>query len=113
MSKVPSLSSYAECDDYLGGKESRPLAYKVRLDRDGADITVVHHTTAIVRYRPDGSVVLTGGGWRSATTKKHLNAYSGRTVWQSKFVWYVYDNQGEKVEFEDGIEFAADAACEA
>ena len=63
------LTSYDDCDNLLGGRDSRRLRYAVRLVRDGVDITVVHHSTPIIRYRPDGTIVLDCAGHRSRTTK--------------------------------------------
>ena len=100
------LSSYDDCVKRLGGRDSRALRYAVRLVRDGADITVVHHSTPIIRYRPDGSIVLDCRKYRSITTKANLNRYTGFYVWQKDFTWHISDSvEGEKV-FADGMTFA-------
>ena len=103
------LTSYDACDNRLGHRHKRKLRYAVWLVRDGADITVVHHTTPIIRYRPDGTVVLDCDGYRSMSTKANLNRYTGFSVWQKKGVWYVSDGvEGEAV-FADGVTFAGQA----
>jgi len=113
MTNVTSLGSFDDCVDCLDGRDGRVLRNNVRLVRDGADITVVHHATAIIRYRPDGTVVLDCNGYRSATTKANLNRYSPCSVYQEKRVWYVQevyggrqdgDDELDTQEFEDGME---------
>ena len=99
------LTSYDACDDRLDGRNKRKLRYSVWLVRDGADITIVHHTTPIIRYRPDGTVVLDCAGYRSTSTKANLNRYTGLSVWQKDFVWYTSDGVGNEVAFADGMTF--------
>ena len=104
--KCDSLNSYDDCDDRLDGGDKRKLRYSVWLVRDGADITVVHHHTPIIRYRPDGSIVLDCAGYRSVSTKANLNRYTDLSVWQKDFSWYISDGvEGEKA-FVDGMTFA-------
>jgi len=107
------LTSYDDCVRCLGGRDSLRLRYAVRLVRDGADITVVHHATPIIRYRPDGTVVLDCAGYRSATTKANLNRYTGFRVWQKKGVWYLSTGRCDPVEYFDGIEYAGRTPCAA
>jgi hypothetical protein len=99
------LTSYDACDDRLGSRDKRKLRYSVWLVRDGADITVVHHHTPIIRYRPDGTVVLDCAGYRSVSTKANLNRYTGLAVWQRDFVWWTSDGVGNEAEFADGMTF--------
>jgi len=100
------LTSYDDCIIRLDGRNRRKLRNNVWLERDGADVVVVHHVTPIIRYRPDGTVVLDCAGYRSATTKANLNRYTGFQVWQKKGVWYLSTGAGDPVEFFDGIEYA-------
>ncbi len=100
------LTSYDECVKRLGGKDSRKLRNNVYLRRDGADIVVVHHATPIIRYRPDGSIVLNCAGYRSPTTKANLNRYTYLSVCQKGFVWHISAGPNHSVVFSDGIEFA-------
>ena len=98
-------NTYDGFDGYLGRKDRRKLSHNVYAVRDGADITIVYHWTAIIRYRPDGRVVLNSGGFRTVTTKSNLNQYSDCSVWQSKHVWYVSFGDSGTSEFEDGVEY--------
>jgi len=104
------LTSYDACDDRLDGRDKRKLRYSVWLVRDGADITVVHHATPIIRYRPDGTIVLDCRGYRSTSTKANLNRYTGLHVWQKDFTWYVSDGIGDEEAFVDGLVFAGQAS---
>lgn len=67
------------------------------------------HETDVITKLPNGKVVLSSGGWRTATTKERINTYVRQflsdpnvTRWnflsQNKGVWYI----GES-EFYDGI----------
>lgn len=106
------LTSYDDCSNLLDGRDMRKLRYAVRLVRDGADITVVHHTTPIIRYRPDGTITLDCGGHRSSSTKANLNRYTGFHVWQKDFTWYICDGvEGEKI-FVNGMTFAGQPSRE-
>lgn len=82
------------------------------LERDGRDIVVVHHATPIIRYRPDGAIVLDCAGYRSTSTKANLNRYTGFSVWQKDFVWYVSDGIGNEEIFVDGLAFAGQPSRE-
>jgi hypothetical protein len=96
-------NTYDGFDGYLGRKSRRKLSHNVYAERDGADITIVFHWTAIITYHPDGTIVLNSGDYRTVTTKSNLNQYTDCTVWQEKHVWYAsYGNSG-KVLFEDGM----------
>jgi hypothetical protein len=110
------LTTYDACDNRLDGRDKRKLRYAVWLVRDGADITIVHHHTPIIRYRPDGTIVLDCNGHHSCTTKDNLNRYTDFAVWQKDFVWYISDGiEGDKA-FTDGMTFAGQpsrAVCEA
>jgi len=110
------LTSYDDCDNLLGGRDKRKLRYSVWLVRDGEDITIVHHATPIIRYRPDGAIVLDCAGYTSRSTKDNLNRYTGFSVWQDKRVWYISDDVEGKAVFADGMTFAGQpsrAVCEA
>ena len=97
-------------DAYLTGrcKQRRKLSHNVYAERDGADIVIIYHSTAIIRYRPDGTFVLNSGGWKTVTTKSNLNQYSDCNVWQDKRVWYASYGDSGKMEFEDDMEYAGE-----
>ncbi len=100
-------NTYDGFDAILTGrcKNRRKLSRNVYAERDGADITIVFHWTVIIRFRPDGTVELNSGGFRSVTTKLNMNQYSDCAVWQDKHVWYVSYGDSGKLEFEEGFEY--------
>lgn len=66
-------------------------------------IDVVYHSTAVVTIHPNGSYTLRSGGYKSATTKSRINAYSCARVWQHKHVWYVGQPGQVEWPFEEGM----------
>jgi len=53
------------------------------------------HATNIIVYYPDGTMVLSSGGWKTGTTKDRLNDYlpNGWQVIQRAKVWYLVNRQ--------------------
>ena len=80
------------------------LRYKTYLERCGEDFVVVHHYTNILRYKPDGTVVLRPEVW-SNTTKDRLNQYlrRGVRIFQRNWDWYLETDKDEAMDFYDGI----------
>ena len=66
-------------------------------------IGVRFHTTVIVTFSPNGTIVLNSGGWRTYTTRLRINKCLpfGR-IWQKAFVWY-YGFGTETWKFGDGM----------
>jgi len=108
--KFPGPNTYDGFDAYLGRKNRRPLSHNVYVVRDGVDIVVVYHWTNILTFRPDGTVMLNSGGFRTVTTKGNINQYSDCYVYQEKHVWYFSYGDADKKEFEDGMEYAGEPA---
>ena len=105
-------NTYDGYDKYLGRKNRRKLSHNVYVVRDSEDITIVFHWTAILRYSPDGWVVLNSGGYQTMTTKVNLNQYSDCSVWQDKHTWYASFGDSGKMEFIDGMKFKnVDSLC--
>lgn len=73
----------------------------------GAVITRLHRTDIVTRY-PDGTEVLTSGGWQTITTRDRINLASRFRLTQRKGVWYVGDGEGNEVPFRDGITLPRD-----
>jgi hypothetical protein len=72
------------------------------------DKTIRLHFTDIVIFRPDGSIVLDSGGWRTVTTKARMNDFLpyGIHVYQQDGFWYLsgfYGSSQWTVPFYDGI----------
>lgn len=78
--------------------------------RDNAGITrVTYHNTIVVSFG-NGRVTLDSGGWRTATTKTRMNQAArqfglGFTVVQVKGDWYVNTQDGQCLNFQDGMQF--------
>ena len=86
--------TYAEADQSLQGRnrESRKIANNTYLHREGEDIAIRLHNTDIVRFKPNGDIVLDSGGWLTVTTKQRMNEYLRRDmgeIWSERGVWYV------------------------
>ena len=112
------MTTYKEAEEYLGTKKDRPIEYATRVQRrDDGSIVIRQHSTDIVTYMKDGTIVLTSGGWKTPTTKDRLNRYSGIRLYQSKGVWYI-DEMDEKYNhktigvFADGMKILPDGTYE-
>ena len=55
------------------------LCYNTYLAKHHEDFVVMHHSTAIVTFHPDGSTTL-NGAWVSATTANRLHHYKPEIV---------------------------------
>jgi hypothetical protein len=93
---------YKSANDQLQGRnsQSRKLANNTYLQRRGDDIVVMLHVTDIVIFKPDGTIVLDSGGWRTPTTKERMNDHVSVRIYQAQGVWYVSKN-GKSVVFQD------------
>jgi hypothetical protein len=75
-----------------------------RFEQNGETVYRLH-STDVARKRPDGSVILNSGGWRTLTTRDRMNSVlpAGVSLYQSKGNWYL--KSGEKqVAYFDGIQ---------
>jgi hypothetical protein len=80
--------TYAEARSILdnAGKSAIPLCYETRLVQGmfggapGVTIAIQHHSTAIVVFRPDGSIRLDGRGWASRTTADRMHRFTPQNV---------------------------------
>jgi hypothetical protein len=59
-------------------EECKPLGARnkshANIRKDGDDIVVRLYRTDIVRYKPDGTIIVNQGGYECMTTRKYLNA---------------------------------------
>ena len=68
---------------------------------DGKIVYRLYDTDIITKK--DGKTILNSGGYKTVTTKRYINLYSGFYVYQKDYNWYI--KNGEKtIEFVDGIE---------
>ena len=85
---------------------NKAVATKV-FDLPTGETVVRYHATNVVVFNKD-KIVLNSGGWQTTTTKKRMNQASeafdlGYSVYQDKWDWYVSLNNGETIEFCDGL----------
>lgn len=101
-------TSYDEAVAALKGRERRTIAGNTWLER-GDNITLRYHGTNVVTFRPDGSMVLNSGGWRTPTTKERINwcLPGGFGLSQVKHVWYLNNHV-----FADGMVVYPDGRIE-
>lgn len=73
-------TSFAQADEWLGKRLEKKICNNTWIMRNGLwgtdedRIYVKFHNTVIVEFRPDGSVKLNSGGWRTTTTKQRIKA---------------------------------------
>jgi hypothetical protein len=96
------MLTYDRCKEIMGRRrgsfDSVTLGPNTWLSRDGDDYIVRLYRTVILRYTPDGAVILNTDGHRSATTKSRLSQLSPVHITQKKYVWWV-----GALEFFDGM----------
>lgn len=81
-------------DHLLNGRQTKRLAGRATVARRESDgsVAVRYHSTDILTARPDGSIVLNTGGFKSVTTKAKINTYLPAgvpRVWQSDGLWTI------------------------
>jgi hypothetical protein len=69
------------------------VATRVARDEKGI-LRVTYHSTVVVEAHPSGKIILSHGGWMTATTKTRMNQASnqyslGFYVWQKNREWFV------------------------
>lgn len=89
---LPRLTNYAdasrreaETKPIRGDKNgTKPLGDRKKkwfnIRRDGEDIVLKAHRTDVVRYKPDGDVIINNGGWVSPTTHDFFTMVLGLYV---------------------------------
>lgn len=103
INRIGTLS-YEKCERIVRSSRHGGLTYSVRIGpntwirADGVDYLVVLYSTPIIRFSPDGAVILSSGGHQTPTTKDRINALSPARIHQERYVWYV-----GKLEFYDGL----------
>lgn len=99
-------TTFGEAAAYLGNRDDVRIMHNTSLVRDHltGGIAVVLHRTPILRFLPDGRIMLHSGGYRSVTTKRRMNVFlpAGIGVMQKDYEWYV-TNRGTLFDFEDGM----------
>ena len=87
-----TVQSHADALKFLGGRDSKRLAYETRVEsHEDGSASVYHHGTAIITYSPDGTIHGNNGGYHSSTTRNRLHALipSGYRVFQRDYGQYI------------------------
>lgn len=70
------VQDFASASQFLGSRSEKSLMYKTRLERVSDDeIILLHHSTAIIRYRRN-EIELDTQGWWTPTTFSRINKYT-------------------------------------
>jgi len=95
------MNTYAQLDAFLGTRAQRtvPGIRSTVVVRRGTSIAVCYHNTDVVTHHVDSSFNVNSGGFRTATTKSRINAFSTARVYQKNFEWFVADG----IPFVEGI----------
>lgn len=76
--KHVDVHDYDSAVAYLAGgrnKQSRPIANNTRVVTTGSGVGIKFHSTVVVEYRPDNTIALNTGGWRTVTTRQRINKH--------------------------------------
>lgn len=104
MQYTDASALFARAKDKTVGK---PIGNNTRLVQVDSDYAIRLHNTNIVIYKPDGSIVLDSGGYRTWTTKDRINEYAHDIhVTQDMGLWYV-NVRGQTILFEDHMTIPA------
>lgn len=103
--------NYQQACEKLTGRcvRVRKLKNNTYLERlDNESIAVRLHSTNVLVYKADGSVIIDSGGWRTVTTKGRMNEYLpyGFRISQTRGQWYLGNYTQKNRElclFEDGL----------
>ena len=97
---------YEEATKILNSRGSKKVGNNTYLKKRGEYIAVMLHETDVVTFKPDGSIVLDSGGWKTRTTKDRINNYLPDYfyLYQEKSEWYLRNREKQKtVIFADGL----------
>ena len=74
---------------------------------NNGDRVIRLHNTNIITFKNDGSIILNSGGWKTLTTKDRINNFSGLTICQKAYNWYVIikNDYNNLIAFYDGMTF--------
>lgn len=104
-----TLAQMLDGVEYVG--TAKKLGYNLCVfTAPNGDKVIRHCRTNIVRRSPEGNYTLNSGGYRTLTTKKHINEHAPVLLYQRKAEWFLagrtndgaYDN-GVAIPFQDGV----------
>lgn len=102
------MKTFSDAREKLGNRESRKIANNTYLQkRSDGSIAVKLHSTDVVTFHQNGSVVFDSGGWQTVTTKQRMNEFSPVRIWSDKGIWYANNGGGwdERVVYRDGLTY--------
>lgn len=83
------LRTWKDAQEVLGKRDSRKVANNTYLKRTGEDeISLLLHSTYIVRWTRGVGCLLNSGGWRTYTTKERMNRFSPFSVRSDRGTWW-------------------------
>lgn len=90
--KHQKMNTYETLNAKLSGRNAsgRKIGNNTYAERRGDAIAIRLHSTDILTFNADGTIVANSGGWKTVTTKARLNEYlpSGYSISQSGGIWY-------------------------
>lgn len=102
--------NYKEVESRLQGRnyKSKKFANNTYLQRHDNYLAMLYHSTEVVKWYPNGDIVLDNGGWFTSSTKERINsALSGNSprhyLSQNLGVWYL-----SQYKFKNGITVKGD-----
>ena len=103
--------NYAKAKRLLESAKSpatgKPVANNTRLFARAEGIALRLHSTDVILFRPDDSMVLNTDGWRTVTTKERISSNTPARPSSVRGTWYLHYNGAEYV-FADGMILNAD-----
>lgn len=92
--------NYNEVNSLLSGRnrQHKKYANNTYFTRHDDHLALVYHSTEIVKFYPNGDIVLDNGGWYTSTTKERINweLPEGYQLTQDKGVWYLASETTER-----------------
>jgi hypothetical protein len=90
----------------------KPIANNTRAILRGDDVAIRLHSTDVLTFKPDGSVIYNTGGWRTVTTKQRMNKYGapGFRIWSDRGNWYAGQCGKPDYVYAEGVTVHADGS---
>jgi len=109
-------TTYTETREALNDRDSRKIANNTTLvDLGDGSIGLRLHSTCVVTFNADGSLVLATGGWQTVTTKDRINRViraHGWTLYAKAREWFLTHRDGGTLHFREQFVIPAAAPRE-
>jgi hypothetical protein len=110
-----TIHDYETAYRELGSKQSKTIGNNTYLgivDNEPGAIAITLHQTRILKFYPDGSIVLNNGGWYTVTTKDRLNdALIGACICKRSDDWVITIGDTDYM-YENGMTIKADGSTD-